>query len=61
MKEAKDKIVKTDEEYLVKIAEQGVEVIRLQDRPKWEDAMKPLHDKYGAGLATLIAKIQLTK
>lgn len=61
VKEAKDKIVKTDEEYLVKIAEQGVEVIRLQDRPKWEDAMKPLYDKYGTGLATLIAKIQLTK
>ncbi|WP_069999481.1 TRAP transporter substrate-binding protein [Cellulosilyticum sp. I15G10I2] len=57
----KSKIIETEEEMLTKLEAEGVEVIRLTDRDKWVEAMKPVYDKHGVGFEELIAKIQEMK
>jgi len=59
--EFKNAIMQGEEEALAKVKEAGVEVIKLNDRPKWEEAMKPVYAKHGAGLESWISRIQATK
>mgnify|MGYP003869181957 CR=1 FL=1 len=59
--EYKDVILKTEKEALEKITAAGIEIIRLTDREKWEEAMKPVYAKHGVGLESWISRIQATK
>ena len=54
----KSKVIDTEKEILAKLEAEGVEVIRLEDREKWVEAMKPVYDKHGVGIEDLITKIQ---
>lgn len=54
----KDKIVEAEEEMLAKLEEEGVEVIRLNDKEKWVEAMQAVYDKHGAGLEDIIKEIK---
>ena len=58
---SKSRVVEDEKEILVKLEAEGVEVIRLTDRDKWVEAMKPVYDKHGAGFEELIATIQQMK
>ena len=43
------------------IKEAGVEIIKIADKKPFQDAVKPVWDKYGAQHAALIKRIQEVK
>lgn len=59
--EFKGAIQQGEVEALAKVKEAGIEVIQLNDRAQWVEAMKPVYTKHGVGLETWISKIQATK
>ena len=59
--EARPQIVNGGEEFKKFFAEQGMEIIELNDHDKWVEAMDPLYAKYGAGLEEWIQRIQKTE
>lgn len=54
-------ILRGEVDALAKVKEAGIEIITLNDRQKWEDAMKPVYAKHGAGLESWISRIQAAK
>ena len=49
------------EQAMKKIRDQGVQIIEIADKKPFQDAVKPVWDKYGAKYATLIKRIQDTQ
>jgi TRAP-type C4-dicarboxylate transport system substrate-binding protein len=41
-----------------KIQEAGIEVITIEDKTPFQEAVKPVWDKYGANYAELVERIQ---
>ena len=60
VKEAVPLILKGEEEALAKVTAAGVEVIKLTDKQKWMDAVKPLYAKHAVGLENWISRMQAT-
>jgi TRAP-type C4-dicarboxylate transport system substrate-binding protein len=50
-----------EEKSIKQIQEAGVEIIKIDDKQKFQDAVKPVWDKYGAQQAALIKRIQDVK
>ena len=46
---------------LAQMKEAGVEVITFPDKKPFQDAVKPVWDKYGAKYADMVARIQEVK
>ena len=50
-----------EEKSITQMKEAGAEIIRIDDKKPFQDAVKPVWDKYGAQHATLIKRIQDVK
>ena len=50
-----------EEKSIKQIQEAGVEIIKIDDKKPFQDAVKPVWDKYGAQHAALIKRIQEVK
>lgn len=50
-----------DEEFIAELKKQGVQFFQVEDKEEWIKAMKPIYEKYGAGLEGLIKRIQDVK
>jgi tripartite ATP-independent transporter DctP family solute receptor len=52
---------KAEDEALAKMKSAGIEIIRFADKKAFQDAVKPVWDKYGAKYAELVKRIQDVK
>jgi tripartite ATP-independent transporter DctP family solute receptor len=50
-----------EEKSIKQIQEAGVEIVKIDDKKKFQDAVKPVWDKYGAQQTALIKRIQDVK
>jgi tripartite ATP-independent transporter DctP family solute receptor len=52
---------KAEEESLAKMKAAGIEIVKFADKKAFQDAVKPVWDKYGAKYAALVKRIQDVK
>ncbi len=52
---------KAEDEALAKIKAAGIEIVKFADKKPFQDAVKPVWDKYGAKYAALVKRIQDVK
>jgi TRAP-type C4-dicarboxylate transport system substrate-binding protein len=49
---------KVEQDAFAKMKEAGIEIVQVSDKKPFQDAVKPVWDKYGAKYADMIKRIQ---